>query len=294
MISRRRFLSIAAAAVATPAIAAPVRWQGVALGADASLTIHAPPAQAEHALREVRALLRRVEALFSLFDPASRLAALNRGGSLANPAPELLEVLSLADHVHRATGGVFDPTIQPLWQALSRQESVVQARSLVGWDRVRRTAQRVALEPGQALTLNGIAQGYATDLVADTLRARGFDRVLVNIGEFSGLGGPWRLGISDPDRGLVATRTLTDRAIATSSPAAMFLGNDQQHILGPQGQVPLWSTVSVCADSAAIADAASTAFCLMPVTAIRNALSQLPGAPDATLVDTRGQVVPVL
>ncbi|MDU9003551.1 FAD:protein FMN transferase [Sedimentitalea todarodis] len=204
MISRRRFLSIAAAAVGTPAFGAPLRWRDVALGAEASLTIHAPPAQAEHALREVRALLRRVETLFSLFDPASDLAMLNQRGLLANPAPEFAQLLSLADRVHRATGGIFDPTIQPLWLAVSRQEPVAQAQGLIGWARTRRTPHRVALEPGQALTLNGIAQGYATDLVAD---------------------------------------------------------------------------------------AASTAFCMMPVPAIRNALSKLPGAPDATLVDTRGQVV---
>lgn len=291
MISRRRFLSIAAAAIATPASAAPVRWQGVALGADASLTIHAGPAQADLALREVRALLKRIEALFSLFDPASQLVALNQGGFLLNPAPEFRELLSVANDIHRVTGGVFDPTIQPLWRAVSRREDLEQARSLIGWDLVQLTARRISLEPGQALTLNGIAQGYATDLVADVLRARGFDRVLVNIGEFSGLGGPWHLGISDPEHGMVATRKLTNRAIATSSPAALELGNGQQHILGPLGQQPLWSTVSVSAESAAIADAASTAFCLMPVVAIKKALSHLPGAPDATLVTKDGRVL---
>ncbi|MEP3329396.1 FAD:protein FMN transferase [Sedimentitalea sp.] len=291
MISRRRFLSIAAAAIATPASAAPIQWQGVALGADASLTIHASPAQADLALREVRTLLRRVEALFSLFDPASRLVALNQSGFMVDPAPEFVELLSIADHIHRVTGGAFDPTIQPLWQAVSRREDVEQARSLIGWDRVQRTAHRISLEPGQALTLNGIAQGYATDLVADTLRARGFDRVLVNIGEFSGLGGPWHLGISDPAHGMVATRMLINRAIATSSPAALEFRNGQQHILGPIGQKPLWSTVSVSAERAAIADAASTAFCLMPVNAIKDALIHLPGAPDATLVTTDGRVL---
>ncbi len=291
MISRRRFLSLAAAAVATPACAAPVRWQGVAFGADVSLTIHAPRTQADPALHAVRALLRRIETLFSLFDPASDLVALNQSGVLAHPAPEFIEILALVNHVHRATKGVFDPTIQPVWQALARQEPAAQARRLIGWDRVQRTSSRLVLGAGQALTLNGIAQGYATDLVADALRARGFDQVLVNIGEFSGVGGPWHLGISDPGFGIVATRTLTGRAIATSSPAALTLGKGQRHILGPSGQRPLWSTVSVSADRAAIADAASTAFCLMPVAAIRRALAKLPGAPDATLVDATGQTL---
>ncbi|MEY8828962.1 FAD:protein FMN transferase [Sedimentitalea sp. XS_ASV28] len=291
MISRRRFLAIAAAAAATPACAAPVRWQGHALGAEVSLTIHAQPDAAEGALHDMRAMLRRVEWLFSLFDPGSRLSELNRNGRLTDPEPELLGLFEQVDRVHRATGGVFDPTIQPLWQAIRNREPLDRARTLLGWDRVDRTSRRVTLDPGQALTLNGIAQGYATDLAANDLRRRGFDRVLVNIGEFSGIGGPWRLGISDPTQGLIATQTLTNRAIATSSPGAMSLGNGQGHIVGPQGQPPLWSTVSVQADSAAIADAASTAFCLMPVAAIRNALPHLPGNANATLVDDNGDIV---
>jgi thiamine biosynthesis lipoprotein len=54
--------------------------------------------------------------------------------------------------------------------------------------------------------------------------------------------------------------------------------NGQPHILGPQGQAPVWQTVSVSAPEAAIADALSTAFCLMDRVAIDKALARFPDA----------------
>ena len=115
-------------------------------------------------------------------------------------------------------------------------------------------------------------------------------KVLINIGEFAGVGGPWHLGISDPKHGLVASRRLTNRAIATSSPGAMQVKKDLGHILGPAGQTPLWSTVSVEAASGALADAASTAFCLMPYGDIVSALGSFSGGISVVLVSGAGEV----
>ena len=58
--TRRRFLAISAAALAAPpaAAAAPVRWQGIAFGAEASVTLHGDPDAARAALDEVTAILR--------------------------------------------------------------------------------------------------------------------------------------------------------------------------------------------------------------------------------------------
>ena len=44
---------------------------------------------------------------------------------------------------------------------------------------------------GMAMTLNGIAQGYITDKVGDILRARGFEHVLVDMGEQLAVGPKW-------------------------------------------------------------------------------------------------------
>ncbi|MCB2114774.1 MAG: FAD:protein FMN transferase [Rhodobacteraceae bacterium] len=286
---RRRFLQIAAAALAVPCTAsAETRWEGVALGADVSVTLRGEPRAAERALDGIAALLARMEREFSLFDPSSALCRLNTEGVLG-PSPDFLALCVTAASVHAATGGLFDPTVQPLWRALAEGRDPTAARAAIGWGRVGVSAGAITLQPGQALTFNGIAQGYATDRVRDLLAAEGFTEALVNIGEFAALGGPFRIGLADPSAGLLGWRHLASGAMATSSPAAMSVGGGS-HILAPDGRAPLWSTVTVEADSAALADGLSTAFCLMDRAVIRKAADALPGVRGVTLVGPSGDL----
>lgn len=300
--TRRRFLAISAAATLAPGAGLAAsdridvrRWKGLALGAVAEITIRGPAARAERALIAARQSIRAAEALFSLYDSQSVLSRLNRDGSVRPPAP-FRALLSICDDAHRATGGRFDPTVQPLWRALAEGGDAAAARRLIGWDRVD-IGDPVRLGPRQALTFNGVAQGFATDMATAALAAEGFDETLVNIGEFRAGAGDWRVGVEDPDEGLVRTAALSRAAIATSSPAATMVGG-APHILhpdagpigGPDGAPPRWSTVSVEAREAAIADAASTAFCLMDVAEIEAAMPRLRGLARVTLVAKGGDV----
>lgn len=280
-MNRRRFLALAAAAAATPA-AAETRWQGRAFGADCQLVLHGPMRAAKAALAGLPALIDRIEAEFSLHRP-SALTGLNATGRLADPSPAFRAVVALADAVHRLTDGAFDPSVQPLWQAAAERRS---ASGPIGWHRVRRDAG-IALEPGMALTFNGIAQGFGADAVKAHLAAHGFDQALIDMGEQAALGGPFRLGLIDPAHGQLASRSLTDSAIATSSPMATLVGG-QPHILHPKGLPPLWSTVSVEARTAALADALSTALVFLPADRIE-ALRH-PGLIRVTLIDAEGNL----
>ena len=148
-------------------------------------------------------------------------------------------LLTLCDQLHHATNGAFDPTIQPLWHAHAFGGDVEAARALVGWRRLALPTpmQRgLHLDAGQALSFNGIAQGAATDAVRDSLKASGLTRVMIDIGEVATLGGPWRIGLSDPTAGHFATLKLKDMALAVSSPAALRLGAGAYHILASQGR----------------------------------------------------------
>lgn len=279
-MNRRRFLTLSAAAVAPlPGHAATLTtWEGTGLGTALNLRlVGASPHQARHTFARVEAEVARIETLASLHRD-SALTRLNRDGHLAWPSSDLLGLLSLAGRVHGATGGAFDPTVQPLWIALAEGTDTTKARKAIGWDRIRLSPEEVRLDPSQALTLNGIAQGWAADRIAALLRAQGFNDALVDMGEIAALGeSGWPAVITGPDGTPLAETRLANRALATSSPRGTLV-NGQPHILGPQGQPPVWQTVSVSAPEAAIADALSTAFCLMDRAAIDAALVHVPDA----------------
>lgn len=287
MMNRRRFLTISAAACATPAWGETHRWQGRAFGAEIGMTIRGPAEIATEAIATARATVAEVEAQFSLYDPASALRRLNATGVLVAPDPLFIALMQQADAAHRLTGGLFDPTVQPLWRAHATGEDVAAARHLVGWERVAWDPGLIQLDRGQALTFNGIAQGFATDLVTERFAALGLQEVLVNIGEYRALGGPWQLAISDPVHGMLGKQTLDGAAIATSSPGAMTLGA-AQHILHP-ARAPRWSTVSVEAATATMADYLSTSLSLAPQEQIAALIAQA-DIIRVTLIDFNGDL----
>ena len=233
-ITRRRFVAISAAAATLPHAAfgaAPVtRWRGVALGAGASLTlVGISEVEAAPVIARVQSEIDRLEAIFSLYRAESALCRFNRTGPLTSPQPEMLELLTLCGAIHRQTGGAFVPTIFPLWSlhaeaaAIGRMPSDVEinsARARTGWADVRFDPGAIFFtRPGMALTLNGVAQGYIADRIADLLRGVGMARGLVDLGEIHAVGcradgTPWRAGIALPDGDLRQRRGDALRAIS--------------------------------------------------------------------------------
>ncbi|SFJ42248.1 FAD:protein FMN transferase [Celeribacter neptunius] len=272
-IGRRRFLTIASAScliAAAPAHA--FRWQGITLGARAQIILDHP--DAPRLSRMAQAEISRLEAVFSLYDRRSELSRLNRAGRLDGPAFELLDCLAMCRRVHDVTEGRFDPTVQPLWQALAEAavagrapapERLAAAKRAIGFDRLRFDSASVKLAPGQALTLNGIAQGYIADRVAALLRANGIDDVLIDTGEILAMGmGPGRGGWPVSITREAGKWLLLDRAIATSASAGTEIAPGQGHILDPRlGDLAQGvSQISVSAPSAALADGLSTGLIL--------------------------------
>lgn len=292
-LSRRRFLSIAAASCLLPAgvSGAPAAtWRGSALGAPASMQFAGLTQQeAASLIAAVEAELDRLEMIFSLYRPGSEISRLNAAGHLAQPSAELLNVLSLSAALHEASGGAFDPTIQPLWLALASGQSgddLDKARAQVDFDRIVFDTDEIRFTGAQlagALTLNGIAQGAVTDRIASVIRSFGMTDVLIDFGEVAALGlgadgAPWRAGVADPQGQIVHRVALSDRALATSAPAAMSLGSRAGHILHPNGAATVHTLVSVSAPTAAMADGLSTALCLVEPSRAASVLASFPGA----------------
>lgn len=289
-LCRRRFLFLSAAALlAGPAGAGTACWQMEIFGGTVTVELRGPDALAPKVFRAIAGLLAEIDAAASLFRPDSALVRLNAEGRLDNPPPILVDLCHLAARLHHDTGGCFDPTVQPLWRALAEGKPAAPAARLIGWNKVT-LSPGIRLAPGQALTFNGLAQGYAADRVVRLLRRAGYRQVLVDMGEYAAIDGPFDIGIEDPDAGPVARRKLQSAAIATSSPGALRIG-PACHILGPAGEPPLWSTVSVEAWTAARADGFATAFCLMPESTIRAVMQRLPDLRRVVLVDQAGDMM---
>ena len=289
MMNRRRFLTISCAALGTPAAAASsIEWRGFALGAKVSISIRGTKDVTEPALDRARTLIRHVEHQFSLYDPESALSRLNRDGVLPDPHPDFRVLCTQVDGLHARTGGLFDPTVQVLWQKSVNDQPIASARNLIGWSHVEHSENKIKLAPGQQLTFNGIAQAFATDLVTDSLRSAGFTDLFVNIGEHAAHGPARRLGIQDPLAGHVGTLTLKNAAVASSSPAATQIGS-AHHIFSPFSDDLQWSTVSVIAPRAAIADGLSTALCLADWAAVKR-IHETGSAERYILIDDQGDI----
>lgn len=294
-MQRRRFISILAtsavglslsrlAAAALPAKLEAVTWRGYSLGAEGSFTLYTDqPRHAQQVLQRCFAEIRRLEAVFSLYDSHSELTQLNQQGVLRQPSADWMPLCAAIEQAHRLTDGGFDPTIQPLWQLYSEHfkaqpnatsgpsaSEIAAVRAHTGWAQVHyQPAQIIFAQPATQLTLNGIAQGYITDRVTEILRAAGYANVLVELGETRAIGPhpeqrPWQIGIKKPSAPADLQRVieLENQALATSGGYGSPFSNDGRyhHLIDPRSGQPAasWSSLSVVAPTATLADALST------------------------------------
>ncbi|MXN63929.1 FAD:protein FMN transferase [Stappia sp. GBMRC 2046] len=320
-MSRRRFLMVAGAAAglglthraAFAGTDVPVhRWRGIALGAEAEIRlIHPDKRAASRILRAAEAEISRLEAIFSLYREDSALVRLNREGSLAAPPLDLVSLLGTVGLVHSATGGAFDPTIQPLWSLYARHfvenpaaiegpapRKIAETLGHTGWYAVDFDADLICFSrSGMALTLNGIAQGYITDRIAALLKSHGISDVLVDIGEISALGRDragsdgWAVILDPGHSGEGEGVTLRDRAVASSARTGMLIGGDKSfgHILDPRTGLPVATDlagVSVVAPTATLADGLSTAALVSGYDGLKASLSKFEGVSARALFET--------
>lgn len=247
-LTRRRAIRIIAAAAGLPLTIAAVRatappaqmfhWQGEVLDAVSELALwHTDAALARRTIVKVCAEIARYERIFSLYRPDSEISRLNAAGTLRRPAPELRALIEESQRFGVMSAGAFDISVQPLWQLYQAhfwsRTQVVQdivaraqdvARELIDFRRIDTGAGRIAFaREGMGITLNSVAQGFITDAIADMLRNDGFEKAVVDLGEFRTLGRhpdghPWRIGIRDALAASEVDRVieLDDMALAVS------------------------------------------------------------------------------
>ncbi|MBK1683249.1 FAD:protein FMN transferase [Rhodoferax fermentans] len=289
----------------------PYSGSGKAFGTTVSIALwHDDATQAQAAITEALAQVSQVDALMSLHQEHSQVYQLNLLGRIEKPDPHLVKVLTYARQLSEQTAGAFDITVQPLWRVftqaqargeLPRPEAIASAKALVNWQGLSAGGQQVSLaQPGMGITLNGLAQGYAADLVLASLHAHGISHALVDTGEFGALGHkttglPWVLGIKNPRHtdALAAKAALDGRQLATSGDYETFFSPDyiHHHIFDPAtGDSPTTlASATVLAPTGLMADGLSTAFMVMGANKALALAQQLPQV-DALLIHKNGAI----
>ncbi|MFC1499747.1 FAD:protein FMN transferase [Candidatus Zixiibacteriota bacterium] len=281
------------------------------LGTAVTITVYgANESRALDAIEAAFAEVARVDRLMSTYRSESQVGVLNRTGRV-KAGPDLLHVLERARAISEASSGAFDITVKPLLDLFSRRfeqegrapdpDEIASCLQLVGYQRLTVDGELVSLPSGSAISLGGIAKGYAIDLAVEALLEEGIDHALVNAGgDLRALGNregePWRIAVQNPrDReDLLATIPLSGLAVATSGDYERFFDSDRtyHHIIDPRSGLSAGSVMSVTitARSALDADALATAVFVMGIDGGLALIESLDGV-EAFLVSAEGAIV---
>ena len=272
--------------------------------------LHDNRQQAELAIEDAFHAAKNIDHLMSIYSARSQVYQLNRDGRLPAPDPHLLHVMQDAMRLSALSHGAFDITVQPLWQQFSHaarnqtlpaSAALQAARALVNWkDVVVKPDEIHFRKPGMAITLNGMAQGYAVDLALAAVKARGVRHGLLDTGEFISAGQKsasrhWAIGVQHPrdTQAMAAVLEMDGRSIATSGDYATTFTPDfrHHHIFDPAtGDSPLQlASVTVAAPTGLQADGLSTTLLVMGSEKALRLAASLPQV-DVLLVSKQGRV----
>ena len=290
--NRRQFLTLAAGAFAVAAVPVIARRRAAlhsrslpAMGTTADISVlHHDARHAQEAMHAALRELQRVELAMTRFSPASDIGRANAmaGRQRVAISAETSYVIQTALAWAAATNGGFDPALArvvDLWDVKHRHAPPAhdQVQRLAGRSLYRNidvdAASVIVREPDALIDLGGIACGYGVDRAVAVLREWGITNGFVNVGGdiyalgHNADGEPWRVGVRSPEDAdrMIANVEISDAAIATSGDYEQgytYRGRRYHHIMDPQSAEPRVTsshTVTVVADRAIDADAASTA-----------------------------------
>jgi thiamine biosynthesis lipoprotein len=228
-------------------------------------------AGASKAAADVFAEMKRLDGVMTNFTSTSEVGQINVNAGIKPVvvSDETIAVIDRAIDVSKRSNGIFDITVgafKGMWKfdddmdgTLPDPADVEKRRKLVNYKDivVDHNAKTVFLRrKGMAITLGGIAKGYAVDKCVAILRNEGFTDFMVQAGgdmyvAGSKSGEPWVVGIRDP-RGsadeMFAVEPIRDHSFSTSGDYERGFVKDgvrYHHILDPRDGQPAHASRSV-------------------------------------------------
>lgn len=230
------------------------------------------------------ALCGEYEKIFSRTVKGSDVWRINHGeGSPVRVCGDTAELLTIALEVCEKSGGALDITIAPasdLWDFKADEPEIPDsgelssAAELVDYTKLKLEGDMVTLPAGMAIDLGAVAKGYIADKAAEYLKEKGVESAILNLGgNVVALGrkpdgSKWSIGIQDPEKenGRAGYSVLVaDESVVTSGIYQRGFDKDgvrYHHILDRATGWPVQNglaSVTIIADSSAMADAMSTA-----------------------------------
>lgn len=253
--------------------------------------------------------LKEFDHSLSIFNPHSTISCINRNDSVVTDS--LFEVMyKEAYAISELSDGAFDITVGPLVNAWgfgtssqaprikSQNINIDSLQDIIGYKKLTLHNHRLLKEDARILLdASAIAKGYACDVVANLLRNKGCENLLVEIGGevvLAGVndkGSPWRVGISRPtidakgmEKELQEIIESSDLCMATSGNYLQYYfmdGKRRSHTIDPRTGYPVEHSLlsaTVSASSCMRADALATA-CM--VLGAEEALAMIENTHDA-------------
>ncbi|WP_432708445.1 FAD:protein FMN transferase [Pedobacter sp.] len=245
--------------------------------------------------KAVDSILLKIDSSMSLYKPYSLINQFNESEKGCPIDDQFAAVIRKSFEINQQTSGNFDVTVAPLVQAWGfgaqpmqrypENSDIQLLLQLVGMDKLvlKKNNFLKKKKPGVKIDLNGIAQGYSVDVVADYLLTKGITSFVVEIGgelRIKGLkpdGSARRIGIEGPaltEGGAPHIRHLAsipEGAVTTSGNYRKFHQNGTKkitHLINPKTGYPLDNemiSVTVFAKDAMTADGYDNALMAMDV-----------------------------
>ncbi|RLD26776.1 MAG: FAD:protein FMN transferase [Bacteroidetes bacterium] len=240
-------------------------------------------------------LFASIDSSLSIYKPYSLVNKFNDGDSILTNDPWFIQMVLQSDKVYHESNGAFDPSVVHLvnaWgfgpdsKSYGADVPIDSLLRISGWDKVDfeiLSDGRMLIKKkvkGIKIEFNAIAQGYASDIIAERLEQSNIKDYLIDAGGelrasgFNQNGEIWKIGIDKPvalqySREIVAVIPLENASVATSGSYRKYYevdGVKYSHAISPKTGRPVdhsLLSVTVITDSCSLADAYATAIMIM-------------------------------
>jgi thiamine biosynthesis lipoprotein len=266
----------------------PYKISGYAQGTDYTITYYAPDSVVSQ--KGIDSLLNVIDQSMSLYKKESLISRFNASDKGIQVDGLMTDVLKKSFEINQDTKGIFDITVAPLvqiWGFGPKQQqqepdsaAIKQILQNVGMQYIQLDKNQLTkAKAGIQIDLNGIAQGYSVDLIAQYLEQKGIKTYLAELGgeiRIAGRkpdGNSMKIGIEGPDEngipGIRHIARLDHGAITTSGNYRKYHQNGNKkisHLINPKTGYPLNNemiSVTVYAKNAITADGYDNALMAM-------------------------------